>query len=103
MVVLPEGMKKLPVLARDMADDKAVILMVDSNIQRENLLPSEKAFAYKMKLETMPKIQYTRDGASYPADERRPKPDRQAADVAQAKHSGYPGGRAAPAGILPSP
>ena len=46
-------MDKLPVLVRDMADDEAVLLMVDSNIQRENLLPSEKAFAYKMKLEAM--------------------------------------------------
>ena len=44
---------KLPVLVREMTDDEAVILMVDSNIQRENLLPSEKAFAYKMKLEAM--------------------------------------------------
>jgi len=47
------GIDKLPVLVRDMTDDEAVILMVDSNIQRENLLPSEKAFAYKMKLEAM--------------------------------------------------
>lgn len=47
------GLDKLPVLVWDMTDDEAVILMVDSNIQRENLLPSEKAFAYKMKLEAM--------------------------------------------------
>jgi len=47
------GMDKLSVLVRDMTDDEAVIFMVDSNIQRENLLPSEKAFAYKMKLEAM--------------------------------------------------
>lgn len=47
------GLDKLPVLVRDMTDDEAVILMVDSNLQRENLLPSEKAFAYKMKLEAM--------------------------------------------------
>jgi ParB family chromosome partitioning protein len=47
------GMDKLPVLVRDMTDDEAVIIMVDSNIQRENLLPSEKAFAYKMKLEAL--------------------------------------------------
>ena len=47
------GLDKLPVLVRDMTDDEAIILMVDSNIQRENLLPSEKAFAYKMKLEAM--------------------------------------------------
>ena len=47
------GLDKLPVLVRDMTDDEAVILMVDSNLQRENLLPGEKAFAYKMKLEAM--------------------------------------------------
>lgn len=47
------GLEKLPVLVREMRDDEAIILMVDSNIQRENLLPSEKAFAYKMKLEAM--------------------------------------------------
>ena len=47
------GMEKLPVLIREMTDDEAVILMVDSNILRENLLPSEKAYAYKMKLEAM--------------------------------------------------
>ena len=47
------GLDRLPVLVRDMTDDEAVILMVDSNIQRENLLPSEKAFAYKMKLEAI--------------------------------------------------
>ena len=47
------GLEKLPVLVRKMTDDEAVILMVDSNIQRENLLPSEKAYAYKMKLEVM--------------------------------------------------
>lgn len=47
------GLDRLPVLVRDMSDDEAVILMVDSNIQRENLLPSEKAFAYKMKLDAL--------------------------------------------------
>ena len=47
------GLDKLPVLVRDMTDDEAVILMVDSNLQRENLLPSEKAFAYTMKLEAI--------------------------------------------------
>lgn len=47
------GLDRLPVLVRDMSDDEAVILMVDSNIQRENLLPSEKAFAYEMKLEAL--------------------------------------------------
>ncbi len=47
------GLQAVPVLVRDMSDDEAVILMVDSNLQRENLLPSEKAFAYKMKLEAL--------------------------------------------------
>ena len=47
------GLKTVPVLVREISDDEVVILMVDSNLQRENLLPSEKAFAYKMKLEAM--------------------------------------------------
>lgn len=47
------GMEKLPVLVREMTDDEAVILMVDSNIQRENLLPREMTYAYKMKFEAM--------------------------------------------------
>lgn len=47
------GITELPVLVRNMTDDEAVILMVDSNIQREHILPSEKAFAYKMKMEAV--------------------------------------------------
>ena len=47
------GKETMPVIIRDLDDDAAVILMVDSNLQRETLLPSEKAFAYKMKLEAM--------------------------------------------------
>ena len=47
------GLETLPVVVREMDDDAATIVMVDSNQQRENLLPSEKAFAYKMKLEAM--------------------------------------------------
>lgn len=47
------GMKTLPVIVRDLDDDAATIIMVDSNQQRENILPSEKAFSYKMKLEAM--------------------------------------------------
>lgn len=47
------GLEAVPVLVREMTDDEAVILMVDSNLQREHLLPSEKAFAYKMKLEAI--------------------------------------------------
>ena len=47
------GLKTIPAIIRDLDDDEAVVAMVDSNIQREKLLPSEKAFAYKMKLEAM--------------------------------------------------
>ena len=47
------GLDSLPVIVRQMSDDAAVILMVDSNLQRENILPSERAFAYKMKLEAL--------------------------------------------------
>lgn len=47
------GITRLPVLVRPMTDDEAIILLVDSNIQREHILPSEKAFAYKMKMEAI--------------------------------------------------
>ena len=47
------GMERLPSIIRDMTDEEATVRMVDSNIQREELLPSEKAFAYKMKMEAM--------------------------------------------------
>ena len=47
------GLDTLPVIVRNMDDDAAVLLMVDSNLQRENILPSERAFAYKMKLEAI--------------------------------------------------
>ena len=47
------GLSEVPVLVRDMDDDAATVLMVDSNLQREHILPSERAFAYKMKLEAI--------------------------------------------------
>ena len=47
------GIETMPVIVRDMSDDEAIIAMVDANLQRENILPSERAFAYKMKLEAM--------------------------------------------------
>lgn len=47
------GLSDIPVIVRNLTDDEAIILMVDSNLQREKLLPSEKAFAYKMKLDAM--------------------------------------------------
>lgn len=47
------GMETMPVIVRDMSDDEAIIAMVDANLQRENILPSERAFTYKMKLEAI--------------------------------------------------
>ena len=47
------GIDRLPAIVREMCRDEAVIAMVDSNLQREHILPSEKAFAYKMKMEAM--------------------------------------------------
>lgn len=47
------GKKEIPCIVRDLTDDEAVLIMVDSNLQREQILPSEKAFAYKMKLDAM--------------------------------------------------
>ncbi|MGN1181851.1 MAG: ParB/RepB/Spo0J family partition protein, partial [Faecalibacillus sp.] len=47
------GLDKVPAIVRDLSDDQATIIMVDSNIQRETILPSERGFAYKMKLEAM--------------------------------------------------
>ena len=47
------GLTEMPVIVRDLDDDAATIIMVDSNLQRETLLPSERAFAYKMKLEAL--------------------------------------------------
>lgn len=61
------GMEEMPAIIRDMDDDEATVIMVDSNIQRENILPSEKAKAYKMKYEAL-KHQGSR-GDKYTADE----------------------------------
>ena len=47
------GMEAMPVIVRDMTDDEAIIAMVDANLQRENILPSERAYAYKMKLDAI--------------------------------------------------
>ena len=47
------GMETMPVIVRDMTDDEAIIALVDANLQRENILPSERAYAYKMKLEAI--------------------------------------------------
>lgn len=47
------GLETMPVIVRDLTDEEAIITMVDANLQREHILPSEKAFAYKMKMEAL--------------------------------------------------
>lgn len=64
------GIDRLPVIVRDMSRDEAVITMVDSNLQREHILPSEKAFAYKMKLDAMKRQGQRRDLTSPPLVEK---------------------------------
>ncbi|MBE6908308.1 MAG: ParB/RepB/Spo0J family partition protein [Ruminococcaceae bacterium] len=66
------GLATVPVLVREMSDDEAVILMVDSNLQRENLLPSEKAFAYKMKLDALKHQGKVKTGQLVPKSDSHP-------------------------------
>lgn len=61
---------EIPCLVRDLTDDEAVIIMVDSNLQREKILPSEKAFAYKMKLDAMKRQGQRTDLTSRPVGEK---------------------------------
>lgn len=70
------GLENIPAIVRDMEDDEAIVIMVDANIQREELLPSEKAFAYKMKLGAMkrqagrpPKNNSCQNGTNLRSDE----------------------------------
>ena len=62
------GAETLPCIVRDMTDDEAIIVMVDSNLQREKILPSEKAFAYKMKLDAMKRQGKRTDLTSAPVE-----------------------------------
>ena len=62
------GADTLPCIVRDMTDDEAIIVMVDSNLQREKILPSEKAFAYKMKLDAMKRQGKRTDLTSAPVE-----------------------------------
>ena len=64
------GVDTLPVIIRELDDDAAIILMVDSNLQRESLLPSEKAFAYKLKLEAMKRQGARTDLTSVPGAQK---------------------------------
>ncbi len=62
------GVSKIPCIVRSLTDDEATIVMVDSNLQREKILPSEKAFAYKMKLEAIKRQGQRNDLTSRPLD-----------------------------------
>lgn len=62
--------EEIPCLVRDLTDDEAIIIMVDSNLQREKILPSEKAFAYKMKLDAMKRQGQRTDLTSSPLDNK---------------------------------
>ena len=62
------GMKEIPCIVRNLTDDEAIIIMIDSNLQRERILPSEKAFAYKMKLEAMKRQGIRTDLTSAPME-----------------------------------
>lgn len=64
------GITEMPCIVRNLTDDEATIIMVDSNLQRETILPSEKAFAYKMKLETMKRQGERTDLTSSPLDKK---------------------------------
>lgn len=68
------GIKQIKCIVKDLSDDEATILMVDSNIQREEILPSEKAFAYKLKLEAMKhqgkRVDLEEDATSRPMDDK---------------------------------
>lgn len=64
------GLDGIPCIVRDLSDEEATILMVDSNLQREEILPSEKAFAYKMKMEAMNKQGKRTDLSSAPMEQK---------------------------------
>ena len=64
------GLQEIPCIVRNLTDDQAIVIMVDSNLQREQILPSEKAFAYKMKLEAMKKQGFRSDLTSGPLGQK---------------------------------
>lgn len=75
------GKEKISCIVRDLTDDEAIIIMVDSNLQREKILPSEKAFAYKMKLDAMKRQGKRTDLTSRPQGEKLNSVDKMSEDV----------------------
>ena len=77
------GLDTLPCIVRDLTDDEAVIIMVDSNLQRERVLPSEKAFAYKMKLDAMRRQGQRTDLTSRPMVEKLESEEKMGRDTGE--------------------
>lgn len=75
------GKESIKCIVQDVSDDEAVILMVDSNLQREQILPSEKAFAYKMKLDAMNRQGQRSDLTSRPLGEKLYSVDKMSSEV----------------------
>ena len=73
-----QDLRLIPAIVRELSDDDAIVAMVDANIQREELLPSEKAFAYKMKMDAM------RRTAGRPTEETLPTKCRRSYETAEA-------------------
>ena len=71
------GMKEIPCIVRNLTDDEAIIIMIDSNLQREKILPSEKAYAYKMKLEAMKRQGKRTDLTSVPVAQKLKRTSRE--------------------------
>ena len=80
---LKAGIDKFPCIIENMNDDEAIIVMVDSNLQREKILPSEKAFAYKMRLEAMKRQGQRTDLTSRPMGEKSTSADRLGEEVGE--------------------
>ena len=71
------GMKEIPCIVRNLTDDESIIIMIDSNLQRERILPSEKAYAYKMKLEAMKRQGKRTDLTSVPLAQKLKRTSRE--------------------------
>jgi ParB family chromosome partitioning protein len=80
------GIDKIPVLIKDMSKDEAIIYMVDSNLQRETILPSEKAFSYKMRLEAMKRQGQRTDLTSSPLGTKLRSDDELAEKVGESRN-----------------
>ena len=79
------GLTEIPCIVKDLTDDEAIILMVDSNIQREEILPSEKAFAYKMKLDAMNHQGKSLDTTSTPVESKLRSNEKLAEEVGESR------------------